>query len=136
MIIFVMLTAHSLTAHSSEHRGVDVSGNATMLSVDNDTMCQWGGYPPEFRAGGAAAARPGRRDLVELGGRRARQALPGRLRPLNPPPNRKQSSRCQQSARGLVGVGLGVGTTGANSSGYPLRVTTHSPVPDVELMFG
>jgi Transposase DDE domain len=48
----------------------------------------WGGGP-----GRPTPARPGHRDLVELADRGARQALPGRLRPLKPqPPNQKQSS--------------------------------------------
>jgi hypothetical protein len=41
---------------------------------------------------GATAARSGRRGLVQLAARCAGQAIPARLRPLNPPANRHQSS--------------------------------------------
>ena len=50
-------------------------------------------HPGPLDPGGAAAAGPGRRCLVELAARRAGQAVPARLRPLTPPPNRHHSSR-------------------------------------------
>jgi hypothetical protein len=53
----------------------------------------WRTYPPgAVGAGRAAAGGPGRCGLVQLAARRPDQAFPARLRPLNPPTNRHQSS--------------------------------------------
>src|SRR5215211_387239 len=73
----------------------------------------WAGTPrrphPGRRGcpGRATLARSGRGDLVELGDRCARQALPGRLRPLMPqPPNRKQSSSVAAMTRRTASMRL------------------------------
>ena len=80
----------SLTA-STSHSGM---GRWAVSTVDREHLPDPQGQPgwngmagarwPAWGSASAAAARPRRRHLVELGDQRPRQALPGRLRPLTP----------------------------------------------------